>query len=155
MLWQIGVASALGNYAFQVVFTGEPEQSFTLSLDVVAIEKAFTSLRHYPAKPKFAVNEGQITSVLAISESPHLLFIIRPCVLVPQDVECIEDRLSTTKKQVLERGLAIGIEADDFSIENAAPSLQITRQSFAQTQKRREYVSIARNETDNVAIRIK
>jgi hypothetical protein len=86
---------------------GEPEQSFTISLDVVAVEKAFTSLRHHPAKPKFAVDERQITSVLAISESPHLLFIIRPCVLVPKDVEGIEDRLSTMKKQVSEGGLAL------------------------------------------------
>jgi hypothetical protein len=34
MLWQIRVAPALGDNAFQVVFTGEPEQPFTLGLDI-------------------------------------------------------------------------------------------------------------------------
>jgi hypothetical protein len=38
VFWQVGVAPALGNNAFQVVFAGEPEQFFTLTLDVVAVQ---------------------------------------------------------------------------------------------------------------------
>jgi len=59
MLGQVRAAPALRNNAFQVVFTGEPKQSFTLTHDVVAVEKAFTLLRHQPAKPKFAVDSGK------------------------------------------------------------------------------------------------
>lgn len=53
VFWQVGVAPALGNNAFQVTFAGEPEQPLTIALDVVAVEKAFTSLRHDQAKPAF------------------------------------------------------------------------------------------------------
>jgi hypothetical protein len=76
---------------------------------------------------QLAVGQRQITCVLAIAESAHFLFMVRACVLVPQNIECIEHRLRTAEQQVFELWLAMRIKAHDLAIEYATAALQVTR----------------------------
>ena len=69
---------------------------------------------------------------LRVAESVHLLFVIRLRVLVPKNVEGIEDGLGTAKHQVAELWFAMRIEADNLAVENTPAALQVTSQSFAQ-----------------------
>ena len=71
---------------------------------------------------------------------------------VPQDVEGIKHRLEAAEQQVAELRLTVGVEADDFAIEDTATTLQVTHQSLAQPRKRFEYVHIAGDEPHAVFV---
>ena len=76
-------------------------------------------------KPELAVNQRQIPEVLTVSESTILLPIIRLGVLVPKDVESVEQRFGTSEEQIPELWPALSIEADDFAIKNATATVQV------------------------------
>src|SRR5207302_11315849 len=112
-------------------------------VDVVEVEEAFALFRHDSAKPKFAVGQRQITRVLTISKPTHF-FLVRPCVLIPQNVKCIEDRLGASKQQVAELWLALRVKTNDFAIEYATAAFQVAAQSFTETGERLEQIPVAR-----------
>jgi len=53
------------------------------------------------------------------------MVVVRPGVLVPEQIEGVKDRLGTAEQQVTELRLAGSVEADDFAIEDTAPASQV------------------------------
>lgn len=152
MFGQIRIGLALRHDSFKVVFARQPEQTFTIFVDVVAVEQPFGTLGHNRMKSELAVSERQLAEVLTILESAHLLLIIGLWVFVPQQVECYESGFGTSEKQVSELRLSFSIERDDLPVEHAAATPEITSQSFAQFWKTLKRVSIARDEPHACAI---
>jgi hypothetical protein len=107
------------------VLERQVEQAFPIAIDMVAVEESFTSLGHNAPKADLAVDQRQITYVLAVAEPAPLLLVVRPGVLVPKHVERIEERLITSEQQVAELRLAIGIEAGDFPVGHTTAALQV------------------------------
>ena len=64
---------------------------------MVTVEEPFPMFRYDPAKPKLALDQRQLTSVLAVAEPADLLLIIRLRMLVPQKVEGIKDGLGSAE----------------------------------------------------------
>src|SRR2546423_1654357 len=85
---------------------------------MVAIKETFAFLGHHPTQPKLAVNKRKISNILTIAEPAPFVLIVRPCVLIPQDVKSIKNRFGSSEKQVAELWLAISIKAHDFTVEN-------------------------------------
>src|SRR5579864_8667681 len=125
MLHKVRIRFPLGNDALKIVLARQPEEASPIALDVIAVEESFASVGHNGPKAELAVDQREITYVLAVAEPAALLLIIRPGMLVPKQIERIEERLSTPEQQVAELRLAIGIEADDFAVENAPAALQV------------------------------
>lgn len=75
VLRQIRSVPSLRNDAFKIVFAGKLEERFAISLNVIAVKKAFTSIRNNPAEPELAVAQRQIPEVFAAAESPHLFVV--------------------------------------------------------------------------------
>lgn len=120
---QVWIGLALCHDAFEIVLACQPEQFLAISVEVIAIEETFTLLGRDRMKPELAVYQRQIPKVFAILESASFLLIVRPSVLVPQDVEGIKHRLGMPEQEITELRLAISFEADDLAIENAAATL--------------------------------
>jgi hypothetical protein len=137
------------------VLAGKKEQPLAICFDVVAVEQAFGSGWHYPAKPKFPVNERKVASVLAVGEPAPLDLVVAFRMLVPQNVEAVIDGFSATEQQVSKLGFPLAIEAHDFPIENAAATPQVASESLTQVRKRFECVSVSRHQTHAVLVRIK
>jgi hypothetical protein len=97
VLGQVRVGFALCNDPFEVMPARELEQTIPLTFDVIAAEETFRSFGHYSAKPEFAVNQRQVTSVLSVAKPAHLFFIVRARMIVPQNVECIKDWLGSAE----------------------------------------------------------
>jgi hypothetical protein len=108
VLLEIWIRLALGYDAFKIVTAGKPE---------------------------LAINQRKIAEVLAIAEPAPLLFIVRPRVLIPQQIEGIENGVGTAEQQIAKLRLAFRIDADDLSIEHTASTPKIASQSFAQFQE--------------------
>ena len=125
MLRQIRIGFALCHDALEVVIASQPEQSIAVSINVIAVKESFAALRYYSAKPELAVNQRQIPKVLTVSESAILLLIIRLGVLVPKNIEGIEQRFGTSEEQIPELRLAMRIDADDFSVNDATTPVQV------------------------------
>jgi len=60
----------------KVVLACEPERFLAISVDVIAVQQTFAALGHHRMKPELAVDQRQITKVVAVAESAHLFFII-------------------------------------------------------------------------------
>jgi hypothetical protein len=75
----------------------------------------------------------------------YSLAIVR-LVLVPVIFLAVYYRLGTSEQEITELRLAVEVKADDFAIEHAAVTLQVTSQSFAQSAKAFEGVSVPRDE---------
>jgi len=56
---QVGAGFPLSDNPFEVVFARQPEQPFTIALDVIAVKQSQTPLRHDRPEPEFAVDEWQ------------------------------------------------------------------------------------------------
>jgi hypothetical protein len=125
MFGQVRVALAFRNNAFEVGFARKSEQFISVSLHVIAVQQAFTPFRHYPAEPKFPLNQGKVTSILTIAESPRLFLIICFGMLVPKQVETHEVGLALPEQQIPKLRLPLRVKANDFAIEYAAAALQV------------------------------
>ena len=123
--------------------------------NMVAIEQPLASLGDYCTKPELAVDQRQVAHVLAVAESAPLLLVIRPCVLVPEQIEGVKQRLASPEQQVAELRLSMLIEADDFAVEHTATALQVASQSLAQSGEAFEIVSVPRDEPHAVLVGIK
>ncbi len=108
----------------------ETEQTLAIIIKMVAIKETLAALGDNRMQPQLAVNQWQIPEVFAVSESEALFFIVRGCMFVPQNIKGVKKRLGATEQQVSELRLALNIEANDFAIQNAAATLQVTSQSF-------------------------
>src|SRR5690348_11148506 len=78
------------------------------------------TLGHRCKQPELAVDPRQVTKVFAVAESAVFLIIVSLCVLIPENVESVKERLGTPEQKITELRFAIWIEADDLTIENAA-----------------------------------
>ena len=128
MLGKVRIGLALRDDPFEVVFAGQPEKPFAITVHVVTVEEPFASFRHDRTKALLAVGEREKTSVLAVAEPARFFVIIRLRVLVPENVKCIENGLGTAEQQVTELWFAIRIETDYFAIQYAAASVQVASQ---------------------------
>jgi hypothetical protein len=125
MVGQVRIALALRNDAFKIALTGEMEQSLPVLLDVIAEQETLGAVRHNLTKPKFPICQWQIADVFAVAKPPRLCLIVRPHVLVPQDIECVEKRLGTMKQQITKLRLAIRVQANDLAIEHTPATFEI------------------------------
>jgi hypothetical protein len=130
VIWQVRIGLAFRHDSFEVVFAREPEQSFPISVNVVAVQQTFPAFGRYCVKPELAVDQRQVPEVFSVPKPVHLLLVIRLRVLVPQDVEGVKERLGASEQEVSKLRLAVRIEADDFAIENTAATLQVASKSF-------------------------
>jgi len=72
--------------------------------------------------------------------------------LIPQYVEGVEVRLGTPEKQIPELRLAIGIEANDFAVENAPATPEVKSEPFAQIRERLKTVSVAGDQAHGASV---
>jgi hypothetical protein len=76
-------------------------------------------------------------------------------VLVPKDVEGVEQPLGASEKKIAELRLAVWIEADDLTIEYAAATAQIAGESFAESGEALERISVSRDQPHAIRVGIK
>jgi hypothetical protein len=143
MLWQIWIGFALRHDTFKVVLTGEPEQSVAIPVNVIAVKKTPGSLGHDGMKSQLAVDQWQIPKVFAVVESAVYLIIAGLGVIVPQNIEGDEARLSTPEQQITEQRLASRIEANDLAIQHAAVAFQVASKSLAYIGKTLERITVS------------
>jgi hypothetical protein len=97
------------------------------------------------SQPEFALGQWQIPKVFAVAELA-LLLIVRFPVLIPENIECVEQRSGASEKEVSELRFAVSVETHDLAIEYAAAALQVANQPFAQFREALECVSVPRDD---------
>ena len=135
-----------------IVTASEPKQPFAISVNVVAVQEPFAAFGHHRPKAEFAVAERQVPCVFAVAKSAPLLLVIRPSVLVPEQIERIKHRLSASEQKVHEPRFALRIEAHNLAIKNAPTSSQVTSEPVAQAGEGLEHISVAEDESHTVFI---
>jgi len=119
MLGKVRIGLALRDDPFEVMFAGQPEKAFAITVHVVTVQEPFALFRHDRTKALLAVAQGKITSVLAVAEPARLFVIIRLRVLVPENVKCIKNGLGTVEEEIAELRFAMRVKAENLSIEDA------------------------------------
>jgi hypothetical protein len=94
---------------------GKPEEPFTVAFDVIAVKQSQTPLRHGRPEPEFAVDQGQVSQILAVE---------------PQQIESVKPWFATPEQQVFELGLAMAVESDDFAVEHRGPGTDFSGKAF-------------------------
>jgi hypothetical protein len=152
---QVWIRLALRNDSLKIVFACQTEQTLAISVDVIAIEQPFALPRNHRMQAKFAVGQWQIPKVFAVAEPALLLLIVRFPVLIPENIECVEQRFGASEKEVSELRFAVSVETYDLAIEDAAATFQVANQPFAQFREALECVSVPRNEPHAVFVGMK
>jgi hypothetical protein len=100
---QIRIKLPLGNNAFEIVAAGQPEQRFTIVLDVIAVEEPITLVANDRSQSPLPVNQWRVSQVFS---------------LAPQKVKGNEAGVATVKQQITKLRLPIFAEAHDLAIQN-------------------------------------
>jgi hypothetical protein len=117
--------------ASQIAFPRQPKQAFALCFDVIAIEESISVPGNDGTKSGLALDQRQMTQVLAVS---------------PQLIEGVEARLTLAKQQVAELRFAAAIEAHDLAIQIHRLGVEFCRDGMVQHRKRPELISVAGNQ---------
>jgi hypothetical protein len=80
--------------------------------------------------------------------------VVGQCVLIPENVECIEHRLGTAEQQVPKLRLTVGIETNDLTIEHTAAASEVMDQPFAKAGERSEHIAIPGHEPHALVVGI-
>ena len=102
--WQVRVELALGNNTFQVMFADQTEQSLAISVNMIAVDQPFATLWHNRAQPHLAVDQCQVSQVLAIN---------------PQQIEGDKPRLTSSEQEITALWFAFSVQANDLAIEHS------------------------------------
>src|SRR3954471_16748214 len=104
--------------AFEVVLARKLEKFFAFAFEVAGIQEPGATLRSDCSKTCLALNQRRIAQVITVT---------------PQQVKRLEPRLTAAEYQFLKLRFALGVEANNLSVQHRSAIPEFVRQARGQS----------------------